>query len=109
MAAILQMGCTIQCPHGGTVSVVPSNQKVKLDSMAALLENDTFTIAGCPFMMGSSPHPCVTIQWVAPATRVKVNGTAVLLESSVGLCKAADQMIQGPAIVSGVQTRVKGM
>jgi hypothetical protein len=108
-AGILQMGCTIQCPHGGQATAVPTNSKVKVDGAFALLPTDTFTIAGCSFTLpGPSPSPCLTIQWSAEATKVKVSGTGVLLETSIGLCKAATQAPQGPATISGVQTKVKG-
>ena len=106
---ILQLGVTMQCPHGGMASVVNTNTRVKVSSAFALLATDTYTIAGCPFAIGPNPHPCVTIQWTAPATRVTVDGNPVLLQSSVGLCKAADQVVQGTAIVSGVQTQAKGI
>ena len=108
--AILQQGCTIQCPHGGQATVVPTNTRVKVDGAFALLPTDVFTIAGCPFTLpGPTPSPCLTIQWQAEATRVKINGTGPLLETSVGLCKAATQAVQGPATVSGVQTKVKAI
>jgi hypothetical protein len=107
-APILQEGCMIQCPHGGVATVVTQNRRVKVSGSYALLVSDTFTIAGCALNIAGVPHPCVTIQWLNEARRVKVNGTPVLLQTSVGLCKAADQVPQGPAIVTGVQTRVKG-
>jgi hypothetical protein len=108
--AILQMGCTIQCPHGGQASVVPSNFRVKVDGAFALLPTDVFIVAGCAFTLpNGTPSPCLTIEWQAEATRVKINGTGPLLETSVGLCKAPTQAVQGPATVSGVQTKVKAL
>jgi hypothetical protein len=106
-SAILQVGCTIQCPHGGQATAVPSNTKVKVDGAFALLPTDTFIIAGCSFMIATTPSPCLTIQWLGEATKVKINGTGPLLESSSGLCKAATQAPQGPASISGAQTKVK--
>jgi hypothetical protein len=106
-SAILQMGCTIQCPHGGQATAVPTNMKVKVDGAFALLPTDTFIIAGCSFMLGTVPSPCLTIQWLGEATKVKINGSGPLLESSTGLCKAATQAPQGPASISGAQTKVK--
>jgi hypothetical protein len=104
------MGCTIQCPHGGQASVVPSNFRVKVDGAFALLPTDVFIVAGCAFTLpGPSPSPCLTIEWQAEATRVKINGVGPLLETSIGLCKAATQAVQGPATVSGVQTKVKAL
>jgi hypothetical protein len=108
-APILQLGCIIQCPHKGIATVNPINTRVTAGGAYLLLATDSYTIAGCTFILGNSPHPCVTIEWQAPAQRVKVNGQPVLLETSLGICKAADQVPQGPAQVSGVQKRVKGM
>jgi len=107
-AAILQQGCTIQCPHGGQATVVATNTKVKVDGAVALLPSDTFTISGCSFTIpGVGPSPCLTIQWSAEATKVKIAGTGPLLETSIGLCKAGTQMVQGPATISGAQSKVK--
>src|SRR5262245_18546693 len=97
-ANILDMGCTMQCPHGGKATVVPGNSKVKVGGSVALLETDQMTIAaGCNFNVSGTPLPCVTIQWMAPATRDTVNGTPVLLQTSVGLCLNAANAPQGTA------------
>jgi hypothetical protein len=108
-AFILQLGCTIQCPHGGLATAITTNTKMRVDGAFALLATDTFTIAGCPLNVSGAPHPCVTIQWVNEAQRVKVDGNPVLLQTSIGLCKAADGLMQGPAVITGVQTRVRGI
>ncbi len=108
-AAILQMGCTIQCPHSGLATMSPSNTRVKVGGGFAILSTDMMTIAGCPFMIGNTSSPCVTIQWTNEATRVKVLGKPVLLETSIGLCKNPSGAPQGTAIISGVQTKVKGL
>src|SRR5688500_1920452 len=97
-ALILQLGVTIQCPHGGMGTVANTNLRVKVAGAFALLATDTCTIAGCPFTIGTTPHPCVLVEWQSPAQRVKVGGKPVLLQSSIGLCKAADQAVQGNAI-----------
>lgn len=109
-AAILQLGVTIQCPHGGTGNVVNTNNRVKVGGGFALLATDTYTVAGCPFTLPvPKPSPCVLIEWQLPAQRVKVGGQPVLLETSIGLCKSPENLIQGTALMTGVQTRVKGM
>jgi hypothetical protein len=108
-AHILQLGCTIACPHQGQASVVAGTSKTKVDGKFALLVNDTATIAGCTFTLPSgSPSPCLTIRWTGPATKTKVSGTPVLLETSVALCLNAAQAPQGTATISGVQTKVSG-
>ena len=106
--ALLQLGCTIRCPHGGVASVTARNNRVRLGGSFALLATDGFAITGCPHTMGVSWHPCATIEWSNAATRVRVLNEPVLLESSLGHCKAADGLVQGTAQISGVQTRVRG-
>ncbi len=105
-ANILQMGCQIQCIHGGVAVVTPSNVRVKVGGSFALLSTDVMTIVGC-----SNPNGpvCATIQWLNEAKRVKVQGTPVLLETSIGLCKDSSGAPQGLAVINGVQQRVKGV
>jgi hypothetical protein len=108
-AAILDSGCTIQCPHGGQATVAPGNAQFKAGGNFALLATDVMTIAGCSFTVPpGSPMPCLTIQWSSPATKVTVNGVPVLLETSQGLCLNATSAPQGTALVSGVQSKVDG-
>lgn len=108
-ASILDLGCTIQCPHGGQATVTPSNTDVKVGGNLALLITDVMTIAGCTFNVSGSPVPCVTIQWSAPATRNTVRAIPVLLEPSVGVCLNGAGAPQGIATVNGVQTSVSGL
>jgi len=105
-AAILQFGCTMMCPHGGQVMAIPSQSKVLLGGQPALLSSDTFSILGCPFVIGTVPSPCLTVTWTAPATKVQVNGQQPLLETSVGMCNSAAGAPQGTVVVTGVQTKV---
>jgi hypothetical protein len=111
-AFILQYGCTIQCPHGGTAQVINTNMRVKVGGNFALLATDTYLISGCPFQVpipaGTKPQPCVTIQWLNEAQRVKVGGKPVLLQTSTGICKSVEGIPQGSALVTGVQTKVQG-
>jgi hypothetical protein len=106
----LVSGSTLQCPHGGSVSVSPTNSSVKADSDNMVLMSDTFTISGCSFQIPAAPSPipspCVQVQWVVPDTRVKINGTPTLSESSVGLCLAASGLPQGPVTVANTQQKV---
>lgn len=107
-AALLTTASSLQCPHGGMVTISSSNTKVQATAALAL-SSDTFTIAGCPFQIpvgvGTVPHPCVRVQWVKTNVRCTVNGTPTLSQDSIGLCLAADQAPQGP--VSAAQTQVK--
>lgn len=107
-APVLQLGCTILCPHGGMVNAVTANAKVRAGGAFALLSTDTFVVAGCPFVVALKPQPCVTVQWTGEARRFKVDGTPVLLQTSFGLCKSAEGLVQGVALVTGAQTKVMG-
>lgn len=100
---------TLQCPHGGTVQIISTNARVSADGNFIATMADTFVIAGCPFQIPATPpipSPCVSVQWLVPDTRVKVNGNLTLSQSSVGLCMSATQLPQGPVSIVGGQTRV---
>lgn len=111
MAALLTTASSLQCPHGGTVTIASANTAVQAGAALALA-TDTFTIAGCPFQIpvgaGTVPHPCVKVQWTKPNLRTTVNGTPTLAEDSVGLCLAADQAPQGPVSVVQTQPQASG-
>jgi hypothetical protein len=108
MPGLLTSSSTLMCPHGGTVSAVTSNTRVKAGGDYVLRSTDTFTVAGCPFILGLVPHPCVQVQWVQPAARSTAVGDPTLTESSVGLCVAADQAAQGTVMVVVTQQKVTG-
>ena len=71
-----------------------------------LLESDTHTIVGCAFYDGSSYSPCLTMEWSAGASAMRVNGTAVLVTSSVGQCKNGGGVVQGVGVVASTQLSV---
>jgi hypothetical protein len=108
MPGLLNMSSVMMCPHGGQVQPVTSNARVKAGGDYALRASDTFLIAGCAFILGLVPHPCMQVQWVVPAMRDKVTGDSALTEASVGLCVAADQAVQGTVIIAFTQPQVSG-
>lgn len=103
---VLTSRATIMCPHGGSATVTPTSVKVAIDGDPPLRLGDVSTIAGCPFTIGTTPSPCVRIEWMMPAARVTVEGAAPLTHTSVGLCLSGASAPQGTALVSGFQTRV---
>jgi hypothetical protein len=107
MPFLLTTASTVQCTHGGSATAVPSNTSVMADNSPILVESDVHIVAGCPFMMGTVPSPCVQIAWSAGATKVTINGTAALMQSSIGQCKAASGAVQGVAIVANTQAKVQ--
>ena len=107
-AYLFQSSASAICPHGGQVSVNSTNTRVKADGQFVTTRGDTFLISGCSFTTpAGSPLPCVQVQWLVPATRVKVAGQFVILQSSSGLCQSAAQTPQGPPNIISTQTRVK--
>lgn len=110
MIPILTTLSSAQCPHGGTVMLnTTADTLCQIDGGFALLLTDVHTVAGCPFQKpGPVPSPCVTVRWLSGATQTKVNQTPVLLQTSTGLCLSAEQIPQGPAIITQVQPRAKG-
>jgi len=109
MAGLLTVSSLIMCPHGGMVSAVSANTRVLAAGAPVLRSSDTFLIAGCPFNLGVTPHPCVMVNWAQPDLKSQVIGDFTLSEASVGLCVAADQAVQGTVLITFTQTRVAGV
>jgi hypothetical protein len=108
MTGMLTTASVLMCPHGGTVQAIPSSTAVQFGGAPAVTASDTFMIAGCPFVIGVVPSPCLTVQWVSPAVQSQVNSNPTLTEASVGLCLAATQAPQGPVVISATQPQVSG-
>ena len=108
MAGLLNMSSIMMCPHGGTVNAVTANARVQAGGDFVLRSSDTFLIAGCPFILGTTPHPCVQVQWVQPALSSQVMSDFTLTEESVGLCVAPDMAVQGTVLISFTQPQVSG-
>ena len=105
---LMHVGATVACPHGGQATAQPNQSRVTLASQAATTAASLYTVSGCAFTVGNKPQPCVTARWTSPSTRIKVNGSPVLLSAPPGICQSAEQIPQGPPTVSVVQTRVVG-
>lgn len=105
---LLHLGFGGMCPHSGTIQVIQTSARVQINRQPALRLSDACLVAGCPFVIAASPHPCVTVKWLAAAQRVRIEGQPAVLSTSFGLCQSADQTPQGPPNVTSSQTRVKG-
>lgn len=106
MPALITTASTLQCPHGGPVIGAPGSTQATADAVV-LRATDTFTIAGCPFNVAGGPSPCLTVQWMSAATKVRHGGDFVLTSASVGLCIGAAP--QGVVLVTATQARVSGL
>jgi hypothetical protein len=109
MPFLFQVGATAICPHGGQISVIPTNARVTAGGQPVAVLADTFLVAGCAFTVPpSKPQPCMKVQWLVPATRVTIGGQPAILQSSSGLCLSADQIPAGPPNVLVTQVRAQG-
>lgn len=102
---VLTIESRIQCPHGGQALLSTSDERVMAES-PALIETDVHAVLGCPFVVGTSYVPCVTIEWSVGASRVQAVGKAVLTKTSVGKCLNASHVSQGVAVVVSTQQAV---
>ena len=103
MPEFLTVSSQLMCPHGGMVSAITSNGQVTAGGDPVVSATDTFLVAGCPFVLGVAPHPCMQVQWIVPAEASEALGSNTLTEASVGLCTAGDQAPQGPPMVVETQ------
>lgn len=101
---LLTSDATLTCPHGGQGTITPTQSAVSAGGTVCT-SNDQVTIAGCPFMTGPNPSPCLTVQWQTASTKTTAGGAAPLTASSVGLCLNPAQAPQGPLVISPAQTK----
>jgi hypothetical protein len=107
--SLVHVGAAAICPHAGQISIVSTNTRVLLGGQPAATASDTYMVAGCPFTLPvPKPQPCMSVRWLVPALRVRVNGQPAILQTSAGLCQSAEQIPQGPPSVVAVQPRVQG-
>lgn len=107
--SLFHVGASAICPHGGQVTVIPTNTRVLVGGNPVATMGDTFVVAGCAFTVPpGKPQPCVKVQWLVPATRVMINGQPAILQTSTGICQSAEQIPQGPPTVVATQPRVTG-
>ncbi len=95
----------IICMHGGQATLSTTNTKIFADGAPVLLESDIHPVVGCPFTVGTKYSPCVRIEWSAGANLVTVDGTATLIQTSIGKCINAEGATQGVATI--VNTQIK--
>ena len=101
---VLHLGATVLCAHGGQAQPTQPNPRVRVAGQPVVTQAAPYTVAGCPFVAGVVPSPCVTAQWVTGAVRVRAGGVPVLLQDSQAVCVPNGT----PLNVVVTQTRVRG-
>ena len=98
----ITVASVLQCPHGGSVQIIPANPKSSAGEAPVATMADEYIISGCTFTIPATPpipSPCITIQWLAGDLRNSANGIPMLSQSSVGLCIGATGAPQGSVVV----------
>lgn len=106
MGKVLTNADVMMCPHGGIVTIVSTNFKVRAGGSFIVRPSDVFAIVGCSLAPGGLLHPCVLVEWRMPAGTTSASGDEALTTDSIGLCKAADQADQGMVLIQTTQTKV---
>jgi hypothetical protein len=86
MGTILHSGATVMCMHGGQAMPTAPNPRVMVGGQPVATQTAPWTVAGCPFMTGTNPMPCVTAQFVTGSLRVTAGGAPLLLSDSQAVC-----------------------
>lgn len=102
---LLHVGATVMCAHGGQAQPMMPNVRVRVNGQPAIALAAPYLIAGCPFVQGGVPSPCVTAQFVTGTLRVKSMGLPLLVQESQAVCIPNGT----PAVVAMTQIRVKAM
>lgn len=104
---ILHLGARGACTHGGQLSLLTTQGRVRVGGQPVYTADDPSVIAACAFVRGVPSSPCVRVRWLAPSSRVRVLGRPVVLRDSAGLTVAIDEVPQGTPVISACQVRVR--
>ena len=102
---MVNVAALIRCPHGGNIQIVPSQPRVSVNGQPIATVASPAAVAGCQ----SIQAPCLRVQWVTGAARVRILGVPALLSDSTGVCTTANGLPQGGPIIISTQVRVRGV
>ena len=106
MGFLLYDKATGLCSHGGSAQPLAGNPRVKLGGQPVLTVASQVAISGCPNTLpGPVPFPCVLGVFASGATRVKVMGLPVLLDTS----RATNLPTGASTTITSTQARVRGI
>lgn len=77
----LTMGTAMTCFHAATAKIPPTPKPVTILGQPVLTPLDVIGVVLCPFPPppATPPSPCLTIKWTGLATKVTMQGQALLL------------------------------
>jgi len=111
---VLHVNAGCQCTHAAPATIAPAQARVLVSGQPVATMTSQIAVAGCPFQIptpaGPKPQPCITVTWSMPSARVLVGGVPAMLLPAPGpgpaVCLSAEQIPQGPPVLSAVQPRV---
>jgi hypothetical protein len=111
---VLHVNAGCQCTHAAPATIAPAQARVLVSGQPVATMSSQIAVAGCPFTIpppaGPKPQPCITVKWSMPSARVLVGGVPAMLLPAPGpgpgVCLSAEQIPQGPPVLSAVQPRV---
>ncbi len=105
---LLHVGAITTCVHQtGLVTATPLNvPRVFVNGALPVLgAADLQLVAGCAFMVGTKPQPCVMVR-AEPAVRVLVGGQPAVILTPLTMGYSVEQIPQGPPNSLATQKRV---
>jgi hypothetical protein len=84
--AILHLGATVMCSHGGQAMPTSPSARVTVSGMAITTIAAPYAVAGCAFVPPAGNGPCITAQWVEGAVQVTSEGQPVAILSGMAIC-----------------------
>lgn len=99
---LLHQGAQVQCTHAGQAQPTVPNPRVTVSGQSTVTMSPPYTVAGCPFVSGTVPTPCVTGQWTTAALRVTSMGQPLVIMGSQSVCVPNGT----PLMILMTQTRV---
>ena len=101
---VMTTAAVLTCPHGGKVTVLPSQLRALAANGLIATATSQMVVAGCTFTA-----PCVKVQWANASPRVLVSGHPMLLQAPpTGPGNGACAPTPAPPVVVTVQPRVTG-
>lgn len=94
-------GAILMCPHGGRASIMSGTARVRADGAPIATIGDGFPVSGC----ANVGQPCIRIEWLVSATRVRIGGHPPIVQGSTGLALSAEGSA-GSSIMVSNQARV---
>ncbi|MGP8305583.1 hypothetical protein [Vibrio sp. YIC-376] len=101
--AIVHVGATVTCAHGGQATPTIPNPRVMVSGQPTVLQTAPYVIAGCSMPPPTAGNgPCLTGQWLTGSMRVLSQGQPFALQVGQSICAPTGT----PMFTSVVQARV---